>query len=198
MITLPDYALVQTASPIYINYGGVQESSLGGETQQYNTPGNRFGLSVQLVPLSVDEARVVVARLIRAKQDKLRIAWPLQQSQGSPGAALAVNGAVTAATTSLPVDGGTPGYLAKEGYWLSIEAASGQHYMHQLASNVSLNGSGAGTLSVHPAMRFPFADGARVHLARPMIEGYVVGDDMQWQLSADRFIPLEFEIRESR
>jgi hypothetical protein len=151
---------------------------------------------VELAPLHPEEANVVINRLIRAKEDKLRMAFPLtEQDQGSPGTTL-VNGAISSGTKSLPVKGVTPGYVCKEGYWLSVVNADGKHFFHQVDTEVTASGGGLMTLTVSPALRYPFADGNTVALAAPMIEGFTSGNEIEWRIDADMFLPLSFEIQE--
>src|SRR3546814_1909417 len=65
-------------------------------------------------------SRIFIARLLKAKREGLRIPYPLiDVPQGAPGSPV-VDGADQSGTT-INLRGLTPGYAAKEGYWLSIE-----------------------------------------------------------------------------
>lgn len=141
-------------------------------------------------------ARVFVSRLLAAKSEGLRIEYPLLgEGQGIPGAP-AVDGAGQAGK-SLVLRGLTPHYAAKEGFWLSIEDAAGQHYLHNVRATVVAGADGKASLSIEPALRVPFADGAAIHLDRPMIEGLVDGDEWGWQIPVNRLIALAVTIEEA-
>ena len=141
-------------------------------------------------------ARVFVSRLLAAKSEGLRIEYPLLgESQGIPGAPV-IDGAAQAGMT-IAVRGLTPHYACKEGFWLSIEDASGQHYLHNCRATVVAGADGRAVLPITPALRVPFADGAVIHLAKPMIEGLVDGDEWGWQIPVNRLIALAVTIEEA-
>jgi hypothetical protein len=142
------------------------------------------------------EARVFVSRLLDAKSEGLRIEFPLiDVDQGLPGSPV-VDGAGQAGKT-LDIRGLTPYYGFKEGFWLSIEDASGQHYLHNCRSNLVTGSDGKATIDITPALRTPFADGATIHLAKPMIEGFVDGNEWSWQIPVDKLIALSVPIEEA-
>lgn len=178
------------------DFGMHLEPSTGAEVLRVDRKGSRHRLMVSLPAMPTDQARVFISRLKRAKRQGLRIPFPLVDvNQGSPGAPV-VDGAVPTGHT-LPLRGLTPGYACKEGYWLSIEDENGRHYLH----SVSISGRAAadGTLEVEldEALRWPFEDGATVHLAKPMVEGFVRGEEWQWAIPVDRLIRLEFPLEEA-
>lgn len=196
MIELPDGVVPNGFTPRLMDFGGVLRPPLGGEILRVNRLGNRFAASVSLPPIpNADLGRVVVSRLIRAKVEGLRIELPLcGVDQGTPGAPL-VNGAGQVGY-SLNVDGLTPGYAFGEGYWFSIEAA-GQHYLHNVAAAGMADGTGAATIEFAPALRVIPENNAVIHLAQPMMEGLVVGDEFAWSYSLAHHVGIEFEIEEA-
>ncbi|MBM3927311.1 MAG: hypothetical protein FJ335_02475 [Sphingomonadales bacterium] len=108
-----------------------------------------------------------------------------------------VDGAGQAGET-LSVRGLSPRTAVREGYWASIEDADGQHYLHNIGAGVMADADGKAVLDVSDTMlRRPFADGARVHLNVPMIEGVITGDDVAWRLAIDHNTAIEFEIEEA-
>ena len=124
----------------------------------------------------------------------LRVPYPLLDPQGSPGAPV-VDGAGQSGT-SLAVRGLTPGYAVKEGFWLSIVDADGQHYLHTATAPVRADTSGDATLSIAPMLRVPFADGAAVNLAVPMVEGFVDGN-WGWDIPVNRLTAVQFPLEEA-
>jgi len=119
----------------------------------------------------------------------------LQHKQGNPGATL-VDGDVDAAGETLLIKGATPGYNCKEGYWLSIEDSDGNHYLHNVETGGFANGAGELEITVSPPLRHDFSDGDTVHLGKPMMQGLIAGNQVQWSQSVDRMLPLSFELIE--
>ena len=193
MIELPSFAVPGSMQPMFMDAGFTQRGvqSLG----RIDRKGGRFKLALSYGPYEPDKARVMVSRLIAAKQEGLRIEYPLLHSQGAPGAPL-LNGAVTSGRT-LVLDGLTPGYTCKEGYWLSL-VKSGQHYLHSVRTGGRANGSGQLTITLNELVRDSFADNTVVNLAKPMIEGFVEGDEWAWSTAIERVTPIEFTLEEAR
>lgn len=196
MIELPDSPAPNGVTPRLLDYGAVLRSPTGGSSLRLDRAGSRFAAEISFPPMKADTARVFVSRLLEAKSEGLRIEFPLLGvSQGSPGSPV-VDGAGQAGKT-LNVRGLTPGYVVKEGYWLSIVDANGQHYLHNARAVVRSSAGGLAALSITPALRVPFADGATIHLAKPMIEGLVDGNEWSWQIPVNRLIALAVTIEEA-
>lgn len=199
MIELPPGVVPNRVRPSLIDFGGVLRPSGGGATTRVDRLGNRWRLELGFPPhRSRELGRVAVARLARAKTKGLRVEVPLDELQGVPGRPV-VDGAGQAGE-SLAVRALTPGYTAREGWWLSIERAGpngGQHFLHQLARSVTAGTDGRAALLLTPMLRVPFADGAAVHLSRPMIEGLVDGDEWGWEHSVDQLLTFDATIEEA-
>ena len=200
MIELPQDVVIGSMSAALMDFGSYQEPSSGAEGQRIDRPGNRYRVSCMISPTVIAQAgRIIVSRLIRAKSEGLRVPFQLAGvHQGNPGAPV-VDGAGQAGMF-LSVRGLTPHYAAKEGFWLSIadeSAGEAQHYLHNVAGGAIADANGVAVLPLSEMLRAPFADGAKVHLAKPMIEGTLVGDEMAWEVSLAHHALLSFEIRES-
>lgn len=196
MIELPETPAPNGVTTALLDYGGVLRPALGGAALRLDRAGSRFRAEVSYPPMKAATARVFVSRLLDAKSEGLRIEFPLLGiNQGIPGAPV-VDGAGQSGKT-LAVRGLTAGYAFKEGYWLSIEDAAGQHYLHNCRSNAVADGSGDAEISITPALRVPFADGDSIHLAKPMIEGLVDGEEWSWQIPVERLIALVVPIEEA-
>jgi hypothetical protein len=142
------------------------------------------------------DGRIFVSRLLRGKTEGVRLEYPLQhETQGISGSPV-VNGAGQAGTT-LNLRGFQPYYTAKEGYWLSIKDATGQNYLYNVAGDFNASAAGVMTLQCYPPLRSPYLDGALVNFSKPIIEGLVDGDELEWELSLDRNIGLSFSIEEA-
>lgn len=170
MIVLGDEFVPSAAQKELIDFGFVQRPATGAAVTRIDRPGSRWRAAFTFPPMQADRARVLIRRLTAARREGLRLRWPLNGvNQGEPGVPV-VDGAVTGGAT-LALRGVTPGYVAKEGYWLSVIDAAGARYLHQVAGTVAADAAGEVTLSVQPLLRCALADGAAVLLAAPEMEG---------------------------
>lgn len=200
MIELPHGVVPNAMAPALMDFGAMQEPSSGAQAERIDRPGNRYRCNFALPPHRMaDQGRVIVSRLIRAKSEGLRVPFQLAGvNQGSPGSPV-VDGSGQAGMF-IAVRNMTPNHVAKEGYWLSIvEESEGQqqHYLHNLAAVVRADANGMAILPLSEMLRAPFADGAAIHLAKPMIEGALGGDERGWEVSLAHHALIEFEIRET-
>jgi len=192
MITLPDGPRTATAS--LIDKSLTQRSAGPGPTNRVLRKGSRYRVQISMGPFYSETARAYVADLIAAKSEGLRISYPLQWSQGGCGA-LQVDGAGQGGTT-LNVKNGTPGFMIRKGYWFSIEDEDGRHYLHNVKSPVRIAEDGTADIVITPELRHPFLNNATVHMAKPMVEGFVEGNEWEWQISADMVTPIVFTLEE--
>ncbi|MGW8189528.1 hypothetical protein [Sphingomonas hankookensis] len=196
MLTFPDHIAPNGATPALVDRGGVLR---GASALRVNRLGSHYRIAMTLPPLDAAAgAAVVVSRLIRAKREGLRVPYPLLDvDQSACGVAVVVDGAGQVGGV-LRVRGLPAGVTVREGYWLSIESSGGQHFLHNHGGDVIADGSGrAGLLVGDTMLRRSFADGARVHLVKPMIEGLIDGSEQAWSLSVDRNAGIEFTIEEA-
>lgn len=195
VIDLPPWAVPNAASPSFMDFGGVLRPSTGAGLLRVDRLGSRYKVKLSFPPFT-DQAhgRVIVSRLIRAKRMGLRTEYPLVCPQ--PLIDAVVDGAGQAGTT-LNVRGLYAGQVVREGFWISIVKASGQHYLHNIAGEVGVGADGRVALPLSEMLRAPFADGDQVKLVRPMIEGIVDGDEQAWNLSIEHFVGIEFTVEEA-
>lgn len=199
VIDLPDWPGAASATPTLVDFGGVQEGATGGAAQAIDRQGNRWAWDIAMPIMEHDDdGRLWSARLVRGQRLGVRMDVPLGAgNQGAPGLAVVVDGAGQAGT-SLAVRGCNAGYVAREGYWLSIVDAAGNHYLHQMAATVMVGDAGTATLPIEPMLRHPFADGAAVHLAAPKVQGLLVGNERSWTINTARHVGIGFTIRERK
>lgn len=195
MIVLPAGVGPGDATPAMLDFGFLQRTGPGGETTRIDQPGSRYRVGFTFGPFYPALGNVMVARLLAAKSQGIRLPYPLLQSQGAPGVPV-VDGAGQAGGT-LALRGMTPGYACREGYWLSIVDQNGRDYLHNVRTGGMASEVGILSIGITPNLRWPFLDGAVVNLAKPMIQGFVDGDEFAWQLSVSRVIPIEFIVEEA-
>lgn len=192
-VELPSTPAPNSANPTLLDYGGIMRPGSGAAAQRVDRAGSRFRIEVGFPPMPAATGKVFLARLIRAKREGIKIAYPLLGvSQGSPGSPV-VNGAGQSGTT-LNVRGLSGGYAVQEGYWLSISNGT-RSYLHVVTAAATASG-GTMSISIAPALRFPFADGAAVNLTSPVIDGFVVGEEWSWAMDINHHLGLSVAIEE--
>lgn len=188
MITLPATIYPRAVTPKLLDFGVIVRPSSGAPAQRWDRLGTRYAMDFELPPLSGEDARLVTARLRQAKRDALRMPVPLfDGAQGSAGAPL-VDGTDSAGTT-LKLKGLTPGWMAREGYWLNVTDAAGALYLHSVAAPVGAGTDGKATLALAEPLRCVLADGAVVRIANPVIEGLLTSD-ISWADPVGRIVQL--------
>lgn len=195
VIDLPPWAVPNGATPSFMDFGAILRPSTGAGLLRVDRLGSRYKVKLSFPPFT-DQAQggVIVSRLIRAKRMGLRAEFPLVRPQPLQDAV--VDGAGQAGTT-LRVRGLFRGQVIREGFWISVVRASGQHYLHNVAGEVVVDADGRAALPLSEMLRWPFADGDPVKIVRPMIEGIVDGDEQAWSLSIEHFVGIEFTIEEA-
>lgn len=172
MIELPNTPGPVAVEPELIDYGFNQKPSTGAGGLRVDRPGSRFRLQVSFSAMRADTARIFISRLIAAKSEGLRMAYPLLGvNQGNPGNPV-VDGSGALGST-LPVRGLTPGYQVKEGFWLTVIDNDGVYYLHNVRANVFADASGEASLTIKPILRAPLVDGNVILLGTPTVEGVV-------------------------
>lgn len=193
-IMLPRRPGVRTAKPRLLDFGAVIRSPLGGSSQRLNRPGNRFGLDVVAPTASAGrEGRILISRLMQGIEVGILLPFPQDMPTGAPGAPV-VDGAGQAGKT-LNLRGFTPSYAAKEGQFFSI-IQGGRRYLHFMAAQGIAGTDGKIAASIYPMLRVSPDDGAVCEFARPMIEGFMTGDNLEWQLQTAPYLDVSFTIEE--
>ncbi len=167
---------------------------LGGPTQRVLRGGDRFRLELGWGPLAYDDARVFLARLMRAAASPLAVEFPQRGLKpASPGALVVATGSTP---NTLAVSGGTPGFPLKEGQFFHL-ASGGRRWIHQLQQDVTLDGSGAAALPINPLLRVAPAVGDATEWVHPILEGFV-DQGWTWNLQMMVRVGLKFSITEDR
>ncbi|KQM88661.1 hypothetical protein ASE67_02660 [Sphingomonas sp. Leaf23] len=188
-------APIAESVPRLLQWGSELTPTLGGVTQRLDRLGSRHGLDVQMPPMRMaDEGRRWISRLLLAKQEGGRIAFPQVDFEPGPCGRPTVSIA-TASGRSIPITGATAYYTVREGQWLSVTHA-GRSYLYCATAQVVLNGSGAGAVPVDVLLRSPLSVGDAVELSKPVIEGWLSGDGYEWTLERSRTVGLGFTIVE--
>jgi len=198
MINLPTSPAPADYAVTLIDYGSTLTPPLGGAEQRINRLGSKFRVAFAMPPMrNKDEGRVFVSRLIRGKSEGARIPLPLSGIDvGSPGSPVIAGAAQIGRIINF--SGFSSGYEIKEGQPFSIQDAAGTHFLHYASAPATADAGGAATITIDPAVRVVFNNNAPCHFETPMIEGLVEGDNLEWGMSVDHLLQLEFAIRERK
>lgn len=201
VITLPDTMVPSGATPFLRDFGSVQTPFLGGEDFRVNRLGMRLGGRFVMPPkVYGTDGRVLINRLILARQQRLVVSWPQPGfdpgDEGTPKVKVAVSGGNVLQIKGLPAD--KPLY---EGQFLSVCVASegGRRYLHPLAQDESADASGDAVVHLSIPIRMSFAVNDIVEIADPKIEGHVLpGDELSWSISVEHLVDIQFSVVEAK
>lgn len=194
-ILLPTSPGIRTAKPRLVDYGSVQTPPLGGVSQRLNRIGNRFSLDVDAATSSsIDKGRVLVSRLMQGMTQGVLLPFPQDFPNEATGAPV-INGGGQQGS-ALQLHGFDPNAPIFEGQFFSLIFA-GRRYLHSIAADTSANNQGAALISLFPMLRVSPNDGAVCEFAQPMIEGYLSGNALEYQLQTAAFVDVSFTITEA-
>jgi hypothetical protein len=194
VVAIPTNVGFQTAQPEFVDNDVKLRPPAGGVSQTLKRLGSHWALSVQLRPAAEGPAFLSLqVPLLLGRREGASYPWPQPGLViGSPGSPV-VNGAGQLGTT-LAIRSGAAGYVVRLGQFLNVTIGS-RRYVRQATQATTLNGSGAGTLTIWPPLPRPTIDGAAVELAAPVIEGDLTLP-LNWQHLLHSYIPLSFRIEE--
>lgn len=192
-VILPKWPRPNRMNPDLLDFGITQR---GAASLRVDRPGGRYRMKFTW-PTEVMDPEVAarfLSRLKRGKRRDVQIDILLPQPQGAPGAPV-VDGA-SQTGDSIDVRGFTPGYVFKDDYYLTIVEADGTAYLHSVAVAGRAAADGTATIEIEPPLRAPFPDGATIEMARPYIQGELVGETFSYVYEALRRVPLTITIEE--
>jgi hypothetical protein len=195
-ILLPASPGIQTAKPRLLDFGATQTPPMGGPAQRLNRLGNRFAIDVTLPPASsFTDGPVFVSRLMQGLTEGVLYPFPQDMLIGAPGTSIEVNGGAQQGS-SLQLKGFPAGYTVAEGQFASIIYA-GRRYLHAATAATTATSGGLMNLPIVPMLRISPNDSATVEFAQPMIEGFLSGNSLEWQLRTAPYIDVVFTITEA-
>lgn len=178
-----------------LDFGSMIEGTLGGADQKLDRLGTRFEIDFESIPVRTEtDGRRWIALLQQAKLQGGRVIYPqLGFNIGSPGSTLA-NGVHSTGTT-LNVKGGTPYYTVRAGQALNV-IKDGRRYLYFAAAQETLNGTGNGSIVLTCKMRKILSGDEVIDLKTPCVEGFIRGNEQEWELAAAQLNSFKFTIKE--
>jgi hypothetical protein len=180
-----------------VDFGGFLRPPLGGPVQRLNRLGNRWIVAVTLPSMQRAQAAAWIALLNLGLTSGVQ--WTIRQpglTVGTPGAPR-VSGTGHAGTL-LPVSGGSANYVFRQSQWISL-LSEGARFLHMIAAQTALDGSGAGTLPLIPALRAPPTNNDPITVVDPVIVGWLnSAESASWSIDRARLYGLRFTIEEGQ
>ena len=186
----------QLAEPGMPDFGVLQKPVLGGPINKIDRLGGGHTLSYTVPPKMMEpDGRRLVARCQMAKRYGVVLEVPqVEFDVGTPGVGITIAGAVAGGRYA-QITGATPRYAVRMGQALNIKR-NGHRYLYFAAAQAVLDGAGAGTIELTRPLRTKLVGGEAVNLAKPVIEGWIEGDNFNWPIDMQRTVGLKFDVVE--
>ncbi|WP_298689567.1 hypothetical protein [uncultured Sphingomonas sp.] len=193
-IELPQPRLPQTATPRFLDFGGMLTPSGGGVAQQLIRPG-RFALVVTYPRLKPGpDGRILMSYIRQAKLEGALFPIPEPGlpviNYGTPE----ING-ISQTGSNIELKGFTPSITLLNGRWFSI-IFGGRRYLHHAAADTPVGSDGTCLLPIFPMLRISPNDSATCEFAKPYIEGALGGSTVDVELAIAKATPAAITITE--
>lgn len=176
----------------FIDFSATLSPPSGGPEQRLLRAG-RWQVTYQYPPLTPDQARRAVARLVQGKQYGIIVPFYRPGITQAGGGAVAVNGGGQTGSL-LTIDGIVGASDLFEGWFASV-VTGGRRFLYMINAYSSVAG-GAAMMPVFPMLRRSPADNDVVELADPKIEGFVTSQ-ARWSIESAVEYGLSFTVREA-
>ncbi len=193
-IELPQPRLPQTATPRFLDYGGMLSPPGGGVVQPLTRPG-RFALPITYPRLRPEpDGRILMSAIRRAKLEGALFPFPEPGIPATNYGTPEVNGAGQTGMT-LQLKGLTAGITILNGKFFSI-IFGGRRYVHHGTADMLVTAAGTVALPIFPMLRISPNDGATCEFAKPYIEGSIDGNTVDVELAIAKATPASITITE--
>lgn len=199
MIQLPN-GHVASAEVAVVDRGGLLTGIIGGDDQRVDRIGAKFAVTFTLRPLTAEQARIFIPRLLRAGRQMGWIRFPQPGIRNDVVGSFSVNAAQAANTESLGITAGNVADRGKtiwEGQAIEIQHG-GNKFIHIVTANALINAAnGTAVLALFPPLRRSLSVGAPVVITDPQMEGYPATEDQKWTIDVAKTRGLSFTITEA-
>jgi hypothetical protein len=179
-----------------LDWGGLLDPALGGETQRIDRLGSRHALDVSLPPMPASVAMAWCQRLKRGKNDmvQMRVPQPGFTPQ-TPVSSVAIGTNAAGGSNSVLLATVASHYQVREGQFFSVIHA-GRSYLYGIDADAIDTVDGFLSVTVTPKLRTALTTNDAAEIVNPIIEGYPVGDETSWDVSEAAIYGLTFSIVE--
>jgi hypothetical protein len=183
------------SDPTLMVWAALQEPALGGVTQRVGRVGDRFSLGFSTPEMRYEaEGRRAIALLQLAQRQGGRVRYTQPGFRIGPVGTPLVDGAHTGGT-ALKLKGMPARCAVRMGQALNL-IVGGRYYLYFAAADVVMSAGGAGTVQLTVPMRKHMAGNEPVEIARPVIEGWLDGNQRDWTLDLAQTVGLKFTVTE--
>lgn len=196
-VALPALPNLAEVHPRFQDNSAVLTPALGGPVQQIARLGSRFAVDIVLPALTVDQARPWIAARLKARTEAqtLTLEWPQAGPAEAVGGDPVVNGAGQAGAR-LNVSGLPSGAVVPAQTFFSF-SSGGRSYLHATTADATANGAGEVQLHIAPMLRASPADETALEFAAPVIEGFIDGSSVDWNLERLLWTTTAFTLTEN-
>ncbi|WP_234831469.1 hypothetical protein [Sphingobium yanoikuyae] len=187
---------VQIAEPGMPDPGVLQQPVMGGFTNRIGRLGGGHTAKFTLPPERMEpDGRKLVALAQMAKEYGALFEYPqVDFVVGTPGNGISISGA-HAGGRFVAITGATPRYVIRQGQAFNVERV-GHPYLYFAAAQTILDDNGAGIVPITRPLRRKLFGGEAVEIRRPVIAGWIVGDNFSWPIDMQRTVGLVFDVLE--
>lgn len=200
MIQLPN-GHVASADIELVDRGGTMVGTLGGDEQRIDRIGTKFSVEFTLRPLTAEQARIFVPRLLRATREMGLIKFPQPGIVPQTVGDFAVSVAEPANSEAIWIKSNNAadiGRLLLEGQAIEFRTG-GFSFIHMVTADIAVQNDLAVRVGIFPPLRrsFQIDDAAVVY--NPQIQGYPQqsGGAPKWSIDVARMRGLSFSITEA-
>lgn len=195
MVILPTCPPVRSASMRLVSFAVDQVPTQGGPQSRVLRLGDRFaGEFVTYPALYAEEGRIYLSRLMRGMTDTVVVGVPEPGLRGGDYGTPQI-AAIPSTVSSVTIKGLGAGRVIPEGKFFSI-ITGGQRFLYQATATITASGAGEASVPIYPILRRQPQVNDVVELSEPKIEGFVQGNQIQWEVTKSKRIGFVFQVVE--
>lgn len=154
-----------------IRVSTVLRPNFAGARLPLTRKGDHWALDVDVGSLDPEGARALLADVLRAAGETVRLTLPQPRDDGSPPGEPVVDGAGQAGS-NLALAGFAPAFVIRKGDPLTL-VTGGQGYLYIATAETMAAADGRAVVPIWPMLRAPPAAGDPVEVVEPWIEGFI-------------------------
>jgi hypothetical protein len=180
------------------NQNTIVSTTVSGRRQARQIDGQRFRLTLRFPVMTRAEFAPILAFIMkqRSQIESFQYTPPtVDDALGSASTVILTNGAVSAGATSCNIDGMTVSQsgVLKAGDFFRF---TGQEKVYMCVSDVSSNGSGAGTLTFEPPLRTAVSDNTIIIYDDVDFTVGLTGDIQEFTIGTENYFQYEIDLIE--
>jgi hypothetical protein len=180
------------------NQNTIVTTTASGRRQARQIDGQRFRLRLRFPVMTRAEFAPILAFIMkqRSQMESFQYTPPtVDDALGSASTVILTNGAVSAGATSCNIDGMT---VSQSGVFKAGDffRFTGQEKVYMCVSDVSSNGSGAGTLTFEPPLRTTVSDNTIIIYDNVDFTVGLTGDIQEFTIGTENYFQYEIDLIE--